>query len=130
MNFINDYEKRNNTLPKIMCPIRENHKLNWSKLWILLMIIMILVLLFIIFYEEPPLNECDILKYVGLLPVGLAKAVPKQNVINPNISQKEANIYALTHDASSLSKLSSKQLLNISSNYVPNLVDFAEDDFH
>lgn len=99
--------------------LRPTTKQEWFTLWLVLVIIIVLICLCIMIIERP-LDEYDFIGYISEKSDYRGETLPR--------SQVEANIYALTHNPSHLSDLSSEQLLYLPSEYIPNLADFVEDD--
>lgn len=88
---------------------------DWFKLWILL-ILLLSLLWYIFFADETPLSKWDLSYYVN-----------KRDCTTETIEQgSDKTIDAVP--MSSYSSMSPEELRDIKLNYIPNVVDFVEDD--
>ena len=101
-----------NNSPIVHIPCAQNRRWDLCKLWLILIVLIIAVCVIITIYQRP-LDEYDFMKYIT----------------QPKSPESNVNLYVLTHDVANISDLNSKQLLDLSNTYIPNLTDFAEDNF-
>src|SRR6185295_12677231 len=88
---------------------RTRSFMHWFKLWLILVIIVMIACIIITLYERP-LNEFDFLNYI----------TPRTIAVCSDASQVELDSYILTHNASGLAKLNSKQSLDLPVSCVPS----------
>lgn len=119
---------------------RSNHNIfypqtrwEWFKLWFYIVVIITIIFLLIncwVNMENQLLCEEDVRQYMYTKESKESKEsnqfkCPTQSLPT---SQTNANIYALTHNPSQITNLSSDQLLNLPAKYTPTITDFVEDD--